>query len=97
MTKTITRFSIKIHEDTERLVPVQMTLRGSVNMGRAYVNLGVLVIPVGYDEGYVNFRLSGSTLRFELSTTTENDTYTIIEYALRVRGLGEELNARLQT
>lgn len=97
MTKTITRFSIKIHEDTERLVPVQMTLRGSVNMGRTYVNLGVLVIPVGYDEGYVNFRLSGSTLRFELSTTTENDTYTIIEYALRVRGLGEELNARLQT
>ena len=89
-TTTSLRMSIKIDEFLAQ--DLVFTVAGSANRGRTWKALGTLTISAGYDENYLNFRLTGSTHRFKLSSSSDCSPYTIIEIVLRVRGRGPELH-----
>jgi hypothetical protein len=76
---------------------IEFTVMGSTNKGRSYRPLGTLVVKKGYDEGYLDFKISGSTLRFKLVSTTEVEPYYITEMVIRVAGGGEEVSLDMQT
>jgi len=95
--KACVRFGIKICSEEARTEPIIFTVRTSVNRGLRWKAVGQLVIRPDYDEGYVNFRNISSTIRVELTTESPVDSYTITEYALRVRISGEELDVSTQT
>lgn len=69
---------------------VLFKVEGSTNRGATWKDLGTLRISPGLTEDYVNFRLTGSTLRFRISKptniTTEYKPFEISELTLRVRG-----------
>ena len=92
--KIATRLSISLADTYENAVdglPLEFSLHVSNDRGQSWKNCGTLRIPIGKNEGKVDFRATGSTLRFRLSTNRVNTPYTIIEYALRVRTRGIEV------
>lgn len=90
--KVFTRFGVKI--DSGALLGGNVVFNAwvSVNRGRSFKSVGVITIPADKDEGYVNFRATGSTLRVKLTSTSQVTSYYLAEYTLRAIGFGEELD-----
>jgi len=90
LNKVVTRFGLKIEEESSRTLPITFLVEVSVNKGRSWKSCGTLTIPVDKDEGYVNFRASGSTIRFRLTTNSGVGPYYLGEMNLRVGRSGDE-------
>jgi hypothetical protein len=89
--KIFTRLSVKTEDVGDfRSSSASFAVQGSVTGGRSWKNLGTVTIPADKDEGYVNFRLSGSMVRFRLSSTSVVDPYVVTGLGLRVRMSGSE-------
>ena len=93
--KAFTRFGVKLTSDGVRTAPIVFAIYGSQNRGRNWKFLGNMTIPVDRDEGYVNFGMLGSTIRFRLETSSMDTSYFIIEHGIYVRGSGNELGTAL--
>ena len=93
-TKTVTRLSIKaMHIYSERMsslveVGGEFTLLLSNAMGYRWKRPMVLRFKRNYNEGYANFRATGSTFRFKLINSQVIAPYRISEYVLRLVGRG---------
>jgi len=94
--KSFHRLGIKIDYRVPPVDQITFQVQGSVNRGRVWKTLGTLVINVGEDEGYVNFRLTGSTARFRLLSASVVSPYNITEITIktRVSGSDESLNSQ---
>lgn len=90
--KVFTRFGIKIDSPAPRSGPLVFNVSVSSNRGYTYRSVGPLTIPSAKDEGYVNFRVTGSTLRVKLESALQIQEYSVSEYSIRVIGFGEELD-----
>lgn len=90
--KVFTRFGLKIDFRSDLGDNVIFNVWVSVNRGRSYKSVGTIVIPTTKDEGYVNFRATGSTIRVKLTSSSQVASYYISEYTLRAIGFGEELD-----
>jgi len=90
--KTVVRLAVKIESEETLAGNLDFTVAVSTNRGRVWKTVGTLHIRAGYDEGYVNFRATGSTFRFRLQTSSAVTSYSITEYTMRVRVSGEELD-----
>lgn len=88
--KVFLRFAMKIEEEYTRTLPIVFLVEVSVNKGRSWKRCGNLTVAVDKDEGYVNFRASGSTGRFRLTTSSSVASYYIGEVSLRVGKSGDE-------
>lgn len=95
--KTFVRFGLKISSDDFLTQAITFRVSVSINKGRTWKFVGDMTIPIGKDEGYVNFRALGSTLRVRLRTTAVTDSFTINEYVLRGRSHGAELDTSTQS
>lgn len=94
--KTWVRFALKVdpYEVLDVAVPFQIFV--SVNRGRTWVSVGTLMLYAGMDEGYVNFTVTGSTVRVRGICAAAVAPFTISEYSLTVRSLGAEQNLGVQ-
>lgn len=88
--KTLLRLSLKV--SGERSTDLSFSVSVSADRGRSWKSGGVLTIPSDSDEDAVNFRCSGSTLRFRLSSNSLVEEYTIEEVVLKVSGRGGEVH-----
>lgn len=89
--KTHLRLSMKITKvDEVYNEQIVFTVTGTANRGKSWKSLGTLTIETDKDEGYVNFRLSGSTGRIKLTSSSQCRSYEINEIGLRVVGSGIE-------
>lgn len=94
--KTFVRFGIKIEVETVLEETLQFATEVSTNRGRSWKYVGVLAIPINKDEGYVNFRSTGSTVQFRLTSTSPVESYTITEYVIKTRLHGSERDTSTQ-
>lgn len=85
------RFGLKLREATA--TQLNLLVEVSSNRGISWKNVGNLIIRVGEDEGYVNFRQSGAMIRLRVTSSDVAVPYTIDEAVLRVRGKGLETRA----
>lgn len=88
--KTFLRISAKIDFSVEPDSTVNFSVQGSWNRGRNWKRLGTLRIRPNWDEGYVNFLMTSSHVRFRLTTTAEIAPFTITEMVVKVRVKGME-------
>lgn len=95
--KTFLRLSMKVSFDVEPVETVQFSVQGSWNRGRSWRSLGTLKIKENYDEGYVNFLMTSSHVRFRITTTAEIAPFTIEEIVVKARLRGSELSLGGQT
>jgi len=95
--KSWVRFGLKIDSDSIFADPIQFTVEVSTNRGRVWKQVGTLTVPAGFDEGYVNFRAIGSTLRIRLTTSSNVESYLITEMTARVRASGSEHDVSTQS
>lgn len=86
--KMYNRLSIKLRDVTA--TSLAFTVTGSPNRGTTFKSLGTLTIPANDDEGYVNFRITGSIVRFRLVSQVDVDPYVISEVVVRARHRGLE-------
>lgn len=94
--KTWVRLGVKIDrfDGVEELTTFAVQV--STNRGRTWKAVGNLVIGPTFDEGYVNFRATGSTCRFRLVTASTAHPYRIVEYVQKVRLHGQERDVSTQ-
>ena len=87
--KTSTRVSIKI----DRVLASDLVFRiyASTDRGRTWTAAQVGTIAAGDDEIFVNFLVSGSTIRYRITSDSDIGTYRIIEIVRRVKGRGLEI------
>lgn len=92
--KTALRLGFKISEPatSSRSEQIRYKTEVSIDRGRTWRLLGTLVIRPGYDEDALTFRVTGSTIRFRLTSGVVADTtdqfnvpYDISEITLRLR------------
>jgi len=89
LNKTVSRLSVKV--DNAPSVSLAFNAFGSVNRGVSFTSLGRISLSAGEDEGYVNFKETGSLFRWKLSTSSVVAPYTISEVVLRARQRGREV------
>lgn len=94
--KTATRLSVKVESDETRTNKIEFDVWGSVNKGYNYIKLGSLNIFTGKDEGYIDFALTGSTIRFKLRVTSKVRSFWITEYVVFVSEGGDEYSISTQ-
>lgn len=93
-TKTVTRLSLKsAHIYSERESPLVevggvFTLNISDAMGYHWKRPMTLRFKSNYNEGYANFRSTGSTFRFKLVSSQVIAPYRLSEYIMRMVGRG---------
>jgi len=97
--KTALRLGLKITDtgSTPREYPIRYLVQASTDRGSTWKTVGTLRIPVGRDEDCLNFRVTGSTIRFKISTDgigaiESIPPYEVNELTLRVRGRALETN-----
>lgn len=90
------RLGLKIDYDLDTATPVSFLIQGSTDRGRIWKTLGTLTIPYQHDEGHVDFRLSGETLRFRITSSADVSVYTITELTIDIRAAGSDRSLRLQ-
>lgn len=95
-TKVFVWISAKIDWNNAPTVPIVFNVEVSKNRGITWKRGGNLIIPVGRDEGYANFRLTGSTFRFRLTSSSPSTSYYFTEYTVRAIRLGDELDTSVQ-
>jgi hypothetical protein len=88
--KTATRLSLRLHSNEDYTSKITWKVEGSTDGGDTFKNLGNLVIYAGKEEGFVNFRLHGSTLRFKLTSSDQVKPYWVDSMVVRVRTSGRE-------
>lgn len=93
MDKTVQQLTIKLNSLREhpRTLPVSFTVE--VSNDRGYGNwkqVGILTVPASKSEGSVNFRITGSTFRFRLTSVSQVENYEINENTMRVSIRGNE-------
>ncbi len=92
--KTVTRLSLKaMHIYSERTSPLVevggvFTLNISDAMGYHWKRPLILRFKRNYNEGYANFRSTGSTFRFKLINSQVIAPYRLSEYVMRLVGRG---------
>lgn len=90
--KTITRLGLRISEPyTTRTQVLEFSVEGSTNRGVTWKPLGTMRLRVGDDESAVNFLLTGSLMRFRITSSSLVAPYRIEEMGLRVRSRGLEV------
>ena len=88
--KTFNRLSFRLENAaTESIV---LTVKGSVDGGDTWKNLGNMTIRTGQREGKMDFRLTGDVARFKISQTSEQVVYQLEEYVLRALIRGEQVD-----
>jgi len=92
--KTITRFNMRLNHGAHPMLTETLTfgLEGSTNHGTTWRDLGNLVFPAGDLESSVTFRISGSSIRFRITSENATHAYLVSEMGVRVRGGGSELS-----
>lgn len=90
--KTWLDFGLKL--DTPPSDDVNFTIRGSVDRGVTWKDLGTIPITTTTTEGRVSFRLTGAHARFEITCLDPAVPYVIAEYTMRVRAVGKEIPGR---
>lgn len=86
--KAVTQLSLKLEQPTtDRL---EFRVSTASNRGTDFRYVGALVIPVGADEGKVDFRQSGSLFRFKVVETSAARPWTINEVVLVASEIGRE-------
>jgi hypothetical protein len=88
--KTVLRMSVRI--SGQRSTVLAFSVRVSADRGHSWKNVGLLSIPADSDEDSINFRASGSSIRFRLESSSNIEEYTIEEIVLRVAGRGGEVH-----
>lgn len=84
--KTFTELGVQLRDDDPpRSQSVEMVVESSIDRGKTYRTLGTLVFAVGDDEDKINFRLTGSTVRFRLTSSDVVEPWTLLEMTLRAR------------
>ena len=94
MNKTVTRLSLKVDRPMGQAELLEFNVEVSSNRGQTWKPCGILRISAGRDESKVNFRLTGSLIRFRLTSTSEVRRYRITEISLRARIGGLETQYR---
>jgi hypothetical protein len=100
--KTALRTGLKIFEqDLDRITrtsPIYLQVAGSIDGGATWRILGILRIAPQHNEDALNFRLTGSTLRFRIesivpqgSTEASLPIYEITEMSIRIRDRSVEV------
>jgi hypothetical protein len=89
--------SLKLESWNDSTSDILFTLEGSTDRGQRWKPLGTLKIKMNTDEGYVNFRMTGSLGRFRLTSTSLCNPYVLTETVIRARKLGSEVPARGDT
>ena len=89
--------SLKIDFDSMPSGTTTFSLQGSWNRGRNWENLSALLIEQNYDEGYSNFLLTSSHVRFKITCTAAIAPYVISELVLKIRARGKENSLGVQT
>lgn len=88
--KTFVRLSLKLSEVPTASFP-SFVVYGSTDAGFIYKTLGTLVIPSNRSEGYIDFRITGSTCRFKITNSVNTASFSIIEIGLKVVLRGQEV------
>lgn len=89
--KSLIRLGVRVTDLTPlRTTPLEIAAEGSTDRGATWKSLGTLYFRVGDDEAKLNFRLTGPTLRYRLTSSSLVPPYRIEEHTLRVRGRGLE-------
>jgi len=90
--KTALQFRIKLNTIREfgRTTDVDFLLETSNDRGDSWKRIGILSVPPSKSEGSLNFRITGSTLRFRLTSQSIVEPYEINEYTLRINARGYE-------
>jgi len=88
--KTALRLSVKI--DRTLSANLSFLVEVSADRGANYVNCGQLVIPAGDDENFKTFIVSGSTIRFRLTSSSEVTEYYIENIVARVKARSLEVH-----
>ncbi len=81
--KMFNRVSLKLSKNAEEAINFEVD--GSTNRGATYKSLGAIRIPVGADEGYLNFRITGSIVRFRFTHAEVTNPFEVSEVVLRGR------------
>jgi hypothetical protein len=100
--KTALRIGLKIFEqDLDRITrtsPIYLQVAGSIDGGATWRILGILRIAPQHNEDALNFRLTGSTLRFRIesivpqgATEANLPIYEITEMSIRIRDRSVEV------
>jgi hypothetical protein len=89
--KSALRLGVRIYDLEDRTSDISIVVTGSTNKGRDWKALGTIRIRPTDDEGAVNFRLTGSLLRFRLETASAVPRWRLEEITLRGRGRGVEM------
>jgi len=83
--KTMMELRVKLAQaEIPRSLPVVFDVLGSLDRGESWKNCGRIAIPASKNEGATGFRLTGSTVRFRLSSTSIVEPYEVSELTLRV-------------
>jgi len=82
------RLSMKLAEAPS--ADLTFTVQFSTDRGRTWQPAGQIVITSSENEDYVNFRATGSHIRFRISSTSSSLPYTIEELCFRVLGRDAE-------
>ena len=95
--KVWTKFTLELEEPLQAADDdLHITLEGSVDKGRKWKTLGTIIIGAEYDEGALDFRLTGPTARFRMTMAT-NEThqpYSLGGIGLTFKVLGTEVQGR---
>lgn len=86
--KTFTRLGIKL--DRRPSASLTYTVQSSDDLGYTWKDLGNITIGTNSVEGKVNFRVTGSNVRFRLRSSSEVNIYNIIEITIRLKERGLE-------
>jgi len=73
---------------------LQFQVYASGDRGQHWKSLGFLNVLANKDEGKVDFRMRGSSVRFKLVSSSDVDPYTITELTMSVRTMGQEVAGR---
>lgn len=88
--KTWLRFSARI--DRVLSADLALTISFSLNAGQTWKSAGIIKIAAGYREGFVNFKATGSIIRFSLRTSSAVECFRVTEVTRRVVGRGVEVH-----
>jgi len=94
--KTFVRLSLKLSKVPVASFP-SFVVYGSVDEGTTYKTLGTLIVPSSRSEGYIDFRITGSTCRFKITNSINAASFVIVEIGLKVILRGQEVRGAVSS
>jgi hypothetical protein len=95
--KTFLRLSMKVTFSAFPPGTSLFSVQASWNRGRNWEALGNVEIETGYDEGYINFLMTSSHVRFRITTFVLAAPFRIDEICLKIRTRGREVTTGFQS